>query len=175
MKILCGEDVYVHKNLVFSIENIQKKVDEHQYFLLNLESPLIDKIEVKPSLKGGSNLSMKLNPLEPISKIYNKLILSGANNHIGEDGVLSTLRFFKENNISNLGCGKNREEVSKSLILEDLKSSFIKKRISIFSYIGRKFNYQNFLSFRNQLTCEFHRELLINLNLYNRKQTTLQI
>ena len=107
MKILCGEDVYVHKNLVFSIENIQKKVDEHQYFLLNLESPLIDKIEVKPSLKGGSNLSMKLNPLEPI--------------------------------------------------------------------IIRKFNYQNFLSFRNQLTCEFHRELLINLNLYNRKQTTLQI
>jgi len=122
MKILCGGDIYVHKNSIFSIEDIQEKVDEHQYFLLNLEAPLIDEIKFKPSLKGGPNLSMNFNALKPISKIYNKLILSGANNHIGdfgEDGVVNTLKFFKENNILNLGCGKNIEEASKPLILEE--------------------------------------------------------
>ena len=122
MNILCGGDVYIHKKSIFSIEDIEAIIDKHEYFLLNLEAPLVNENQCRPSLKGGPNLFMNLNALAPLSKFYNKLILSGANNHIGdfgEEGVVSTLRFFQENNILNIGCGKNIDEASHPLILEE--------------------------------------------------------
>ena len=122
MKILIAGDFFINKNSNFYIDKLHDKISIHDYFLFNLEAPLTNNDISKPILKGGPNLSMDLNSLSPFSNYYKKMILSGANNHIGdfgEEGVLSTLKFYRENSILNIGLGKNIEEASKPLFLSN--------------------------------------------------------
>ena len=121
MKLLVAGDLHVNKNSSFSIDNLSEKISKNDYFLFNLEGPALNnKIPSVP--KNGPNLSMDVDTLSYLSKYYHKIIMSGANNHMGdfgEDGVFSTLKFFKENEILNVGCGINRVDAAKPLILKD--------------------------------------------------------
>lgn len=122
MKILIAGDLKVRKNSNFSIDKLSEKIDINDYFLFNLEAPIINGDKLEPIPKTGPNLSMHADSLSSLLKFNQKIIMSGANNHLGdfgEEGVNSTLKYFKDNDILNIGCGKNISEASKPLILKD--------------------------------------------------------
>jgi len=122
MKILIAGDFYVNENSKFYIDELFDELNMSDYFLFNLEAPIRDKKSIQAILKGGPNLYMNTSSLTPFVEYYKKIILSGANNHMGdfgEEGVLSTLKFFKDNNILNIGCGENIDDAGKPLFLDD--------------------------------------------------------
>ncbi|PHS36978.1 MAG: hypothetical protein COB07_11670 [Sulfurovum sp.] len=122
MKILIAGDLRVGEKSNFSIDNINDKINANDYFLFNLESPIVNKAKVEPIPKNGPNLCMYADSLSSILKYNHKIIMAGANNHLGdfgEEGIYGTLKFFKDNDILKVGCGKNIAEASKPLILKD--------------------------------------------------------
>lgn len=122
MKILIAGDLKVHKNTSFSIDNLSKRIEANDYFLFNLEAPIINRSKMEPIPKTGPNLFMHPNSLYSLLKYNQKIIMSGANNHLGdfgEEGVHSTLEYCKDNEILKVGCGKNISEACKPLFLKD--------------------------------------------------------
>ncbi len=122
MKILIAGDLKVRKNSNFSIDNLSEKININDYLLFNLEAPIISGNKMEPIPKTGPNLFMHEDSLSCLLKYNQKIIMSGANNHLGdfgEEGVYSTLKFLKDNEILKIGCGKNIIEASKPLILKD--------------------------------------------------------
>lgn len=122
MKILIAGDLKVNKNSNFSIDKLSEKININDYLLFNLEAPIINEDKMEPIPKNGPNLSMYADSLSCLLKYNQKIIMSGANNHLGdfgEEGVHSTLKFLKDNEILKIGCGKNISEASKPLILKD--------------------------------------------------------
>lgn len=122
MKILIAGDFKVKKNSNFSIDNISERIDAGDYFLFNLEAPIVEENKIKAIPKNGPNLFVNENAISSLLKYNKKIIISGANNHLGdfgEEGVISTLKYFKDNGILSVGCGKNIAEASAPLILKD--------------------------------------------------------
>lgn len=122
MKLLVAGDLYIHKGVSFSIDNLENDINQSDHFLVNLEAPISTKTIVNPVQKGGPNLSMNPNALAPLSKYFQKFILSGANNHIGDfgtEGVMETLQYFDENKLMYIGCGKDSSSAAQPLFLED--------------------------------------------------------
>ena len=122
MKILIAGDLKVRKNSIFSIDELSERIDMNDYFLFNLEAPIINETKMEPIPKNGPNLSMHADSLFCLLKYKQKIIMSGANNHLGdfgEEGVHSTLKYFRDNEVLKIGCGKNIVEASKPLILKD--------------------------------------------------------
>lgn len=122
MKILIAGDLKVRKNSNFSIDKLNVEISIHDYLLFNLEAPIINENQMKLISKNGPNLSMYADSLSSLLKYNQKIIMSGANNHLGdfgEEGVENTLKFLTDNEILNIGFGKNIVEASKPLILKD--------------------------------------------------------
>ncbi len=122
MKILIAGDLRIGKNLNFSIDNFSDKINANDYFLFNLESAIVNKLKVEEIPKTGPNLFMHADSLSSLLQYSQKIIISGANNHLGdfgEEGVHNTLKFFRDNKFLKIGCGKNISEASKPLILKD--------------------------------------------------------
>lgn len=122
MKILIAGDLKVRKNSNFSIDKLNVEISIHDYLLFNLEAPIINENQMKSISKNGPNLSMYADSLSSLLKYNQKIIMSGANNHLGdfgEEGVENTLKFLTDNEILNIGFGKNIVEASKPLILKD--------------------------------------------------------
>lgn len=122
MKILIAGDLKVNKNSNFSIDKLSERINNNDYILFNLEAPIINGSKMEPIPKNGPNLFMHADSLSRLSKYNQKIIMSGANNHMGdfgEQGVNSTLKYFNDHEILNIGCGKNISEASKPLILKD--------------------------------------------------------
>lgn len=134
MKLLVAGDLYIHQGVSFSIDNIKEEIDQSDHFLVNLEAPVITNTLVKPLQKGGPNLSMKPDALVPLSKYFQKFIFSGANNHIGDfgtAGVMETLKYFDENKLAYIGCGKDSSSAAQPLFLED--------NIALFAFAENEF------------------------------------
>ncbi|UYP48019.1 hypothetical protein NEF87_004304 [Candidatus Lokiarchaeum ossiferum] len=98
--------------------DVKELLDQSDFSLLNLESPLTDK---KQKLKkSGPNISASPTFSSTLNKIgFNAVGL--ANNHImdmGENGLIDTMDSLKKNEISYCGAGRNIEEAQKLLILE---------------------------------------------------------
>lgn len=122
MKILIAGDLKVRKNSNFSIDKLNVEISIHDYLLFNLEAPIINENQMKSISKNGPNLSMYADSLSSLLKYNQKIIMSGANNHLGdfgEEGVENTLKFLTDHEILNIGFGKNIVEASKPLILKD--------------------------------------------------------
>lgn len=122
MKILIAGDLRVRKNSNFSIDDLSDKVNISDYLLFNLEAPIINEDKMEPISKNGPNLCMHADSLSPLLKYNQKIIMSGANNHLGdfgEVGVQNTLKYFKDNEILKIGCGENISDASKPLFLKD--------------------------------------------------------
>jgi poly-gamma-glutamate capsule biosynthesis protein CapA/YwtB (metallophosphatase superfamily) len=94
---------------------VLKQVD---FRVFNLEVPLTDK--EAPIIKCGPNLIAPTNTIKGIKRIQTDL-LTLANNHIldqGEQGLYSTIRVLKENDIDYLGAGSNLNEAAQPYFWE---------------------------------------------------------
>ncbi|ONI37875.1 poly-gamma-glutamate biosynthesis protein [Candidatus Epulonipiscium fishelsonii] len=101
------------------LSNILNKADIR---IFNLEVPLSDK--KMPIKKCGPNLIAPLSTIKGLKNL-NPTLLTLANNHIldqGVQGLKSTIKVLKENNIPFIGVGKNNIEAHKPCII--LKDNF---------------------------------------------------
>ena len=86
--------------------------------ITNLESPILN--DGNPILKTGPNMKSPVETL-PVLKTAGFDLVTLANNHMmdyGEEGLFSTLKACKENDIKTVGAGKNLEEAKKPFICE---------------------------------------------------------
>ncbi len=128
MRLLIGADIVptMSNEALFRLGAIDKligkelkdKIDSADYVILNLETPITD--ETSPIVKAGLNLvapSITINGLKKINPYFFGI----CNNHIldqDEQGLFSTIKLFRENEISYAGAGKTPEEASKPFITE---------------------------------------------------------
>ena len=126
MKILIGADlVPTESNCdTFINGNMEKILDKKllsvlqnaDYKIFNLETPLADK--KSPIEKYGPNLIAPTSTINGIKKIGVDFFTC-ANNHIldqGKEGLDSTIKVLKENNINFSGIGNNLKESQKPFI-----------------------------------------------------------
>lgn len=95
--------------------NILKQAD---FRMFNLEVPLTD--QEAPIMKSGPNLVAPTSTINGIKRISTDL-LTLANNHIldqGDQGLYSTIRILKENDIDYVGAGSNINEAAQPYIWE---------------------------------------------------------
>lgn len=128
MKILIGGDLVPtesNKNL-FIDGNIDRLLGEKlltiwnnaDIRIFNLEVPLVNKMS--PINKNGPNLIAEKETIKGIKQL-NPSLLTLANNHIldqGYQGLDSTIKVLKENNIPYLGAGNNILEASRYYIIQ---------------------------------------------------------
>lgn len=132
MKILIGADLVPTKTNfhIFSNGNINELIGDElaslfssvDYKIFNLEVPLVD--ELNPISKAGPNLVAPTNTIKGIKKLGVDFLCL-ANNHIldqGKEGLLSTIKILKENEISYAGVG-SREQANKPhfFTIDDLR------------------------------------------------------
>jgi len=99
---------------------IKGELNSIDLIIANLETPIINNINIKQSDKAGPVINGNINDFENISNQLNNLCTVLANNHImdyGEAGLNETLNALKKNNISYCGVGENIYEAQKPLIL----------------------------------------------------------
>lgn len=133
MKIIIGGDLVPTENNINEFENanidnlmdkkLQKKWFDADYRIFNLETPLVN--EKSPILKSGPHLSASKDSINGLKEL-NPSLISMANNHImdhGNNGLTSTIKLMKKNNLPYTGVGNNLESACKSYIIneEDLK------------------------------------------------------
>lgn len=128
MKILITGDFFVadkyqNKELFdYSVLDLFKSVD---YRLINLESPVTENID--KIIKTGPHLRSTKKTISRILKDLNVDLVTLANNHIldhGETGILDTLEFLKQEEISHVGAGINLKEASKNFCFEKNNHKF---------------------------------------------------
>lgn len=90
---------------------VTKYLKEFDLRIFNLEAPLTDSYD-KLSKAGGPNIHSSEKSIYAYKELT-PLVLSGANNHIydyREEGIQTTKRLLRENNIMHVGFGENQEE-----------------------------------------------------------------
>jgi len=102
-------------------------IQEADISITNLELPLIDK--GTPIDKTGPNLKAPINSIEAL-KFARFNMVTLANNHImdyGAEGLFSTIKICKENNIDYLGAGSclNEAKQVKYIYCKNAKIAFI--------------------------------------------------
>lgn len=129
MKILIGADlVPTQSNFTFFAENKMESIVSGDllkilrladYRIFNLEVPLTD--ANTPIKKCGPNLSAPTNTIAGM-KALGVDLFTLANNHIldqGEQGLASTIQVLKDQHIRFSGVGKNLQEASRPIIIEN--------------------------------------------------------
>ena len=125
MKILITGDLVVSSDYDSSslIDNqIISLFRSSDYNIVNLEAPVTS--SVNKINKTGPHIKSNLNSTEDVLSTLKIDITTLANNHIldyDQQGVIETLDFCKNHNISTVGAGKNKIEASKPLVLETTK------------------------------------------------------
>src|SRR5690554_5418214 len=121
MKIIIAGDLVVNQN--YKVNNIKQEVLElfknSDFNIINLEAPITT--SASRIQKTGPHLKSDKKSTIDILKNLNINLCTLANNHVldyGEQGVLDTLNFCKENNIQTVGAGKNKEEAARVFYLE---------------------------------------------------------
>lgn len=121
MKILFTGDLVINKP--YPDSHIDKEIknlfSNSDYNIVNLEAPVTE--STSKILKTGPHLKSDKKSTIDILKNLNINLCTLANNHVldyGEQGVLDTLNFCKENNIQTVGAGKNKEEAAKVFYLD---------------------------------------------------------
>lgn len=112
-------------------ELLTKKAD---LSIANMEAPLTD--TNKAIKKTGPNLKVSLNFLKPLKDIGFDVVTI-ANNHImdyGEEGLKSTIKVCKKENVHFVGAGKNIKQARQPLLLK-LKN----KKIAIINIAENEF------------------------------------
>lgn len=145
MNILIGADFVAGKSnaALFAAGDVQELVGEEllqilreaDYRIFNLELPLTNR--ETPIAKCGPNL---IAPTECISgyRAAGVDLLTLANNHImdqGQQGLDSTLRLLRENDIHAVGAGKTPEEAAKPFIF-----SCDGKSIGVYACVEHEFS-----------------------------------
>lgn len=103
-------------NLILD-KNLIKKLDNADFRIFNLETPLTNSEE--KLIKNGPNLKASPTSINGILKLQPNLLLL-ANNHIMDysiEGYLDTVRILEENKIDYIGVGTNLQSLKKSLII----------------------------------------------------------
>ena len=121
MKFLITGDIVISKPYSFSqiSDEIRDVFSQSDYNIVNLEAPVTE--STSKILKTGPHLKSDKKSTIDILKNLNINLCTLANNHVldyGEQGVLDTLNFCKENNIQTVGAGKNKEEAAKVFYLD---------------------------------------------------------
>jgi poly-gamma-glutamate synthesis protein (capsule biosynthesis protein) len=125
-------------NLIFN--NLLEEINTADFFLINLEAPLIEK--TSPIKKSGPVLSMNEACLNGLVNSKVKAV-NLANNHIldhGEQGLKNTLQKCKEAGLLCVGAGKNLEEAGEPLVVKinNLKVCFVAMADLEFSIAGKE-------------------------------------
>ena len=128
MKILIGadvvstssnEDAFISGDMSEVLdESIFHVLNEHDYRVVNLETPLYD--GHSPISKCGPNLKCPTEMVNGLQAMHINLVTL-ANNHVldhGVDGLFSTKKVLTQNNIAYLGVGENTAAARKSYIIE---------------------------------------------------------
>lgn len=114
-----NEDMFVDGNIKSLMGHELLSIWENADFrLFNLEVPLTD--EADPIEKHGPNLLAPTNTINGIKKLRPSLLVL-ANNHIldqGVNGLYTTLKLLKDNDIDFIGAGKNLCDASKAFKLK---------------------------------------------------------
>src|SRR5690554_5738568 len=121
MNLLIAGDLVINRPYqAFQINDEVKELFANSDFnIVNLEAPVTE--STSKILKTGPHLKSDKKSTIEVLKDLNINLCTLANNHVldyGEQGVLDTLNFCKENNIQTVGAGKNKEEASRTLYLE---------------------------------------------------------
>src|SRR5690606_23217342 len=121
MKILITGDFVISQP--YSATRISEEIKglfaQSDYNIVNLEAPVTE--STSKILKTGPHLKSDKKSTIDILKNLNINLCTLANNHVldyGEQGVLDTLNFCKENNIQTVGAGKNKEEAANVFYLD---------------------------------------------------------
>lgn len=116
-------------------KEIESLIAQADFFILNLETPLVDKDT--PIAKCGPNLRAPTSTVPGLQAMKPGLI-SLANNHImdhGKQGLLSTLKVLKQAKIAFTGVGSNLKEAATPHII-DVEG----RRIGIYSCAEHEFS-----------------------------------
>ena len=126
--ILFGGDICLSDKVYNFSDGIMKLFNNSDYSILNLEGPIIkNEKSYKEYPKAGPNIFQKRNILAELKKLKVSYV-GGANNHLidyGKDGIESTIKILKKNNIKYGGFGLNLEEAKKEINLENSNISII--------------------------------------------------
>lgn len=128
IKILIGADIAPTKSNIEFFEKgdglslvgkeLHRKLSEADFTVLNLEVPLTD--WYTPIIKAGEAMIASTTSINGL-KAINSCFFGIANNHIldqGEQGLYSTIRILKENQIAYAGAGSTPEEASEPYIAD---------------------------------------------------------
>ncbi|MFH1215535.1 MAG: CapA family protein [Pseudomonadota bacterium] len=144
VKILIGGDVYPGSQYssLFSDGNCKgifgdllKQIDESDFSVVNLESPLIT--QNSPIVKSGAILGANSTCINGLKSAGFDLV-NLANNHIldhGVGGIAQTVKICQENNIFTVGVGRNEVEASKVFI-----ANIKKKKIGFIGIAEHEFS-----------------------------------
>lgn len=143
MKILfCGDFATAARGQL-SIDNetaISKQIvdiiKEHNFSIVNLESPVIE-TKSTPIIKDGPLLSTCPNTIRYL-KNTGFTHITMANNHLcdyGDEGVIQSINNAKENNMEFVGAGLTPEEQKYPLLIDDDNS-----HVTIFNYCESEFS-----------------------------------
>ena len=109
--------------------DLASHINQVDYSILNLETPIVIHKNYKPIPKVGFNLSAPAAIVDMIQQAgFNAVTL--ANNHIldyGPKALMDTIRLLDEKGIEHVGAGKNLEDASQVLYktIEDKKLAII--------------------------------------------------
>lgn len=122
MKILVTGDLVINRpydvnnNIGNSLFELFKQSNIN---ILNLEAPVTS--NMSKILKTGPNIKADRESTLDILKKLKVDIVTLANNHVldyGEQGVIDTIKFCRENEFQTIGAGENLEEASKTLYID---------------------------------------------------------
>jgi len=122
VNILITGDLYI--NQIYEASQIGKSVTalfkKSDLNMVNLEAPVT--VGDSKILKTGPNMKADKDSTAQVIKALAINVVTLANNHIldyDEQGLEDTLTFCKEQGIQTVGAGRNLEEASKTLFIDD--------------------------------------------------------
>lgn len=121
MKILITGDCVINQPYPLTKigEQITRVFKDADYNIVNLEAPVTD--STSTILKTGPHLKADKKSTLEVLKLLKIDLVTLANNHVldyDQQGVLDTLSFCHENNISTVGAGRSQQEAAKIFYLE---------------------------------------------------------
>ncbi len=104
------------------LAEVLQELENSDYRIVNLETPLADKEKHMPIPKSGPNHIYSQECISFLNVLKTDVAVL-ANNHMGDFGdgaLMDTISLLDENNIRHLGAGKNISEAYKSVRLENI-------------------------------------------------------
>lgn len=128
MKITAGGDALMVKTFpkeYTGLDEIREFLTDGDFSLVNIETIISDYDCFPSAYSGGTWVNARPEVLKDILK-YGFNICGASNNHSMDysyDGLRSTIRNFKENNVAYCGIGESLEEAGKPAVKTDAKGN----------------------------------------------------